>query len=733
MFHPKIVEQRLERASEKLGYRPEPHSIQHVQASNKHFESITRYSDRGVFEGWSRPLTEEEKRYIQNETALSMCDFIYWLTRYARIRYADETVALIKPNIAQRIIIDIWADNELNGRSNLLIELKARQMGVSTLSELGIGHKCQFFPNVNAIVASCDPGKSELMAKMLELAFDEQPHWIKPSQVRRLVGELIEFPMKNSGISIQHGSQMNGIGRGTTPSAFHLSELAEFENPEDLVDASLLRAVHSNPSAFGMLESTAKGRRNWWHRTWEGAKEDWPAGRSRMRPVFLPWFVGTDLYPTDTYLVDCPPQVGWRPLDVTLQHAKKCAQFVQNNELLSKYLGPRWTMPRQQMWYYENERETARKKKQLNQFLAEMPGDDMEAFSSTNISAFDAEIIQLYHDNVRDPVDILGIKGADIPQKIQPSFNLIDENRVDTDTISITAAWSPTVNAQKFFLLPLHRAGYGGGMDFSHKVFIFEWPIEGEEYILGADTGDGIGADRSVCEVLRKGTIHRPDAQVAEFASAYVNAYDFWAICMAIGTLYSVPREGMFRQPKIVAEVNRNGESVQLELRKRGWTHFHVWTRYDSKKIDQSKSTKLGWVTNSWSRPMALDLLLKYIESGWLEINSPWFVDEMSDLERSWDQQDLKAIHGGHDDRIMAMAIALFSAHVLEMRPGQRQVAEMRSSQHAVERGKAGVEEYARYLPGIQELDEPGVMPVHQILGEGERVFDYAFSDDYDL
>jgi hypothetical protein len=24
-------------------------------------------------------------------------------------------------------------------------------------------------------------------------------------------------------------------------------------------------------------------------------------------------------------------------------------------------------------------------------------------------------------------------------------------------------------------------------------------------------------------------------------------------------------------------------------------------------------------------------------------------------------------------------------------------------------------------------------MPVHQILGEGERQFDYAYSDDYDL
>lgn len=734
MFHQDIAQKRLDKAEKKLKFRPAPHSIKDVETANRHLESLTQFNDHGSVVGWKRPLEPDEQRHIQNEIAMCMCDFVYWLTRYAYIRYANETVARMQPNIAQKIIIDIWADNEKNGRSNLLIELKARQLGVSTISELAVCHKCVFFPNVNAIVASCDPGKSELMAKMIELAFDMMPHWIKPNEVRRLVGSLIEFPVKNSGISIQHGSQWNGIGRGTTPSAFHLSELSEFENPEDLVDASLLRAAHSNPSMFGMLESTAKGRRNWWHKTWEAAKEDWPAGRSRMRPVFLPWFVGTDLYPTDTYMVDCPPQIGWRPLDVTLQHAKKCEQFVQNNELLSKYLGgSKFRMPRQQMWYYENERETARKKKQLNQFLAEMPGDDLEAFSSTNISAFDAEIIQLYHDNVRDPLDILGIKGPDIPQKIQPGFNLVDETRVKTETISITAEWSPMVKPQQFTLLPLYRTGYGASMDFSHKIFIWEWPLEGEEYVLGVDTGDGIGADRSVVEVIRKGTAYRNDEQVAEFASAYINAYDFWAICMALGTLYTVPRDGGLRQPKIVAEVNRNGESVQLELRKRGWGNFHIWVRYDSKKMNQAQSTKLGWVTNSWSRPMCLDMLLKYIDAGWVNINSPWFVDEMSDLERSWDQQDLKAIHGGHDDRIMAMAIALFSAHVLEMRPGQRQIAEIRSASHSVNKRGATEEEYARYLPGIGELDEPGVMPVHQILGEAERWESNLYSDEYDM
>lgn len=729
MFARSIVERSIERVQAKLNFKLEYHSIQHVLQSITHLETISIYNERsGSFEGWTRPLDEDEKNFIQNERVLCVCDFEYWATRYAYIRYADETVELIRPNVAQRVIMDIWADNEEAGRSNILVELKARQLGVSTISELAVNHRAQFYPNVNAVVASCDPKKSELMAKMIELCFDQQPHWIKPPIVRRLVGQLIEFPQKNSGISIQHGNQNNGISRGTTPSCFHMSELSDFENPEELIDASLMRAIHSSPHIFGMFESTAKGRRNWWHETYEAAKEDWPAGRSRLRPIFLPWYVGRDLYPTETYLVDCPMPIRWRPLDTTINHAKKAAQFVANSPLLSKYLGSNWEMPREQMWFYECERDQARKKKHLNKFLAEMPGDDIEAFTSTNISAFDAEVISACRDNMVMPVACLGIRDLNgiLPQNLQPTVHRIDSEREENETINIVSNWSGREPALKFQLVPLIMDGYPA-VDFTNKLWIHEWPMDEEEYVAGVDTGDGVGQDRSVVFVMRKGTANRNDEQVAEFASAYVNSHDLSTICLCIGTLFSVMRNGMFRQPKFVIEVNRNGETVQFEMKKQGWSNFHIWVRYDAKRIEQAKSQKLGWVTNSWSRPMALDMLLKYINSGWFDINSPWYIGEMEDLERSWDAQDLKAVHGGHDDRIMASAIALLSAHVLETRGRSREIAAVRAESAQVTRG--GQKTYARYVPQLGESSgSSGPVPMHQIVGK-DASFDYAYEE----
>ena len=77
-------------------------------------------------------------------------------------------------------------------------------------------------------------------------------------------------------------------------------------------------------------------------------------------------------------------------------------------------------------------------------------------------------------------------------------------------------------------------------MDFSNKLLIWEKPEEGSSYGVGVDTGDGVGLDRSVVEVLRAGTLERNERQCAEWASAYVNSYDLWPICMAMGTYFSV-------------------------------------------------------------------------------------------------------------------------------------------------------------------------------------------------
>lgn len=678
MYSRSIIKRRLMSAQKKLGWLPMEHSIKEVEESNDRLSRAYSQEDGKQL----RPLSDGERHWILNERAMCQCDFRYWLTRYAMIRSFDARIIRCNPNVAQSIMIDVWAEQEEKRAAIMVQQLKARQLGMSTLTELAICHRVQFWPNVSAVVASSDPKKSEKMAEMMQLAWRYQPWWLLPSLTTGRAGQLIEFGGHGSSVSIQHGSQFSGIARGTTPDCFHLSEVPDFDDPENLIDAALLRAVHESPYTLGILESTAAGLGNWWHNTWKISKENWPKGRSRLRPIFLPWFVGTDIWPTETWVKMHPVPDHWEPEDVTRRHAERAESYVRTNDLLSKYLGSDWKMPRHQMWFWEIDRAEHVRKRQLPHFLQEMPADDEEAFQTTNITAFDFETIQFYQERIPDIYSqgggVYGIQGPsdEIPERLQPASRQIDRNK---PSIEITCRWNPIQKPYKYTLVPLKWQGYSED-DGLGKFYIWEMPKKDYLYGVGVDLSEGIGLDRSALEVLRKGTIEENDRQVCEFASPHANSIDFWPLCMAVGTLYSQPVFGEMRQAKMVIECRWQGENTQHELRKRGWNNVHLWQRTDRKRLQASRANRVGWFTNAWSRPMMMDYLLKGLRDNWIDIHSPWFIHEMKTLEKEEGAQDLRAQYNEHDDRIMALGFCFYSLHYLELRGGDYLLAQKRAS-----------------------------------------------------
>jgi hypothetical protein len=690
-----IIRRRLEAAGKRLGWTPEYHSVAAARSAADHLRALWD-EERGA---WLRPLNRDEMRWISNERALAFSDAMYALTRYCHIKDWKNEIVLFEPNVAQRIVLEIIAGMEEVEREIMLQILKARQLGISTLIELLISLRVQTIAGVNAVIASNDPDKSLKMSQMAELNWKLMPPWLLPEQTKYKAGELIEFGNQDSALSIQHGAQFTGIARGTTVTVVHLSELADFINPEQLVDASLLRAMHPSPNVFAAFESTAAGLDNWWHKTWNLSKAGYKNGRARMCPVFLPWYVGTDLYPSETARRTRPIPSDWIASTAVINHAERARAYVRSNELLGRHLGQNWQMSRDQMWFWEYTRDEYKAKNQLPIFYQEMPASDHEAFQSTNISAFDADTIADYREACTKIPDVYAIVAEDIPLRMHPDRRDIDLDK-PTLVIRYNAYASERPIRKEFRFVPVKFEGYSN-TDPNGKLFIWEHPKPGFEYGLGVDTGDGLGLDGSICEVLRKGTVNQNDEQVAEWASPYVNAHDLAPICLAIATYYrgyDVPGfEGEIRDPKIVVECQRNGESTQHELRKLGWSHFHRWVRYDSTRIRKLRATKLGVVMVPWFRSMMLDFLIKYLRDGWCDINSPWFVNEMQRLERDEMEQSLKANYGGHDDRIMAFGMVLFSIHDMEVRGISPALAEQRQEQKH--------HEFATWKPGLQESD----------------------------
>jgi hypothetical protein len=442
------------------------------------------------------------------------------------------------------------------------------------------------------------------------------------------------------------------------------SEIPDWSDPENLIDAALLKAMHPSAWMFLALESTAAEMGDWWHDTWQANVEGWPKHKSIIRPVFLPWFVGSDIYPSEADLKARPVPDDWNPIDMTYKHAERCAAFVKTNDYLRKYLGQYWKLPRHQMWYWECEYLAAKAKKGLAQFYSEMPASADDAFQSKSISVFDLDTIITYQEFRKPPKAVYAFDGIDIADRLKPMDHEIDVNK---PPLEILPAWNIAHKTNPIRLVPLkwHGDSEDDGLD---KLYIWHWPDPSNVYAMGVDLSDGVGLDRTVVEVMRKINYKERAAQCAEFASPYINSLDLWPISLAIGTLYSTMRDGEMIQPKAVIECRGNGDNTQMQMKLRGWTKFHLWSRLDNRKATAHlHATKIGWYTNVWSRAQMMDWIVKFLRDEMIEINSPWFIKEMRSLSRDESKQSFRADRGHHDDRICAMAFVLHSMHSFEL------------------------------------------------------------------
>lgn len=663
MYSPKVISHHKKLAERELGRALAESTGAQIEAYVKHFNELLGENGQPT-----RQLAQDELQWIETERLLCTLDFRYWARNYAYIRDKGNRKVKFIPNIAQNIILDIMGEMQELGIALMLQLLKARQLGMSTLFELITGHRVQFHSHVNAIVASSDPDKSRKMADMMLFCWSNQPWWLLPQRTKYKAGELIEYGELDSAVSIQWGNQTTGIARGTTPTVAHLSELADFEQPEELVDASLLRAMHDDPFVLLALESTANGRDNWWHKKWEYAKANYSKGMSRLRPVFLPWYVGTDLYPNTTWLKAHKVPRDYKPSDQVEDHASRAEEYVAANPILSKYFPAGWQMPVEQKWFYEVNRQEYAANGELNKWYQEMPADDLEAFQHKRMSIFGAEFLAEKRNACNPPLVVLGLVGAEgeIPLRLQPSEREIDR-KSSFKPLTIDAT---RVGAKgRFQLVPLKWTGLSD-MDPLGKIFLYAMPEKFNDYGVGVDTAFGVGQDRTVVQVLRKATPYSDAEQCAEFASDQSGAFEIWPFVLALSTLFStIPSGGgETKQAKIVVEMAANGEATQNELWKRGWHNFSLQQKqYTRGMVLTNKTTPLfGWKTTEASRGPMLDFLRKALVDGWLQVNSPWFVDEMGNFIRNEKKERLEAAEGAHDDRLMSLGIVLFDLHRAE-------------------------------------------------------------------
>ena len=243
------------------------------------------------------------------------------------------------------------------GKPIRIIVLKGRQLGISTVSEAVLLNWCFMHPGANSLVLSKSTADSEYLFEMTKLMWDNWPYRTlfteSHKSVRRLAWTETGSSMK---IATAKGQE---VGRGQTIHAVHCSEVAFYPDPEGLM-LSLKQAVPDKPETIVILESTANGAGNWFHKEWFAAK----AGKSDYIAMFFPWYLHEEYSFPDTTL--------------TYDQLTK-----DEREMAKKFDGIGLPQLAWRRWCIRNKCGN-----DVSKFQQEYPNDDHEAFLTTGRNMF---------------------------------------------------------------------------------------------------------------------------------------------------------------------------------------------------------------------------------------------------------------------------------------------------------------------------------------------------------
>jgi hypothetical protein len=185
-------------------------------------------------------------------------------------------------NYAQEnFITEVERQINENGEVRIIV-LKARQLGISTIIEGIIFVMSILYRDYQSLIISHESESAEHILTMTKRYWNTYP--FKGYHSEQYNGrKQLAWSDLQSNIVIATAKN-TGAGRSKTLHALHASEVAFWDQPEELI-TGLRQAIPSHGITMIYYESTADGVGNFFHRTWEEASAD----QSEFIPKFYPW------------------------------------------------------------------------------------------------------------------------------------------------------------------------------------------------------------------------------------------------------------------------------------------------------------------------------------------------------------------------------------------------------------------------------------------------------------
>lgn len=315
-------------------------------------------------------------------------DFEYWAISCVTIRDKEsgKTVAM-RLNRPQRRFLALLEEMRRADEPIRVIMLKARQWGGSTLTQMYFAYiQIIHRANWNSIICGHVRNTAATIRRMYRRMLDNYPpeYWDGPEPLRlkSASGSSSQQEIAGTGATIDLGSAMAPDAlRGNDFALAHLSEVAFWSDTPARSAADFIRTISGSvplvPCSAIVMESTADGVGNFFHRSWLDAEE----GLSAYRPIFVPWFE------IDIYRKKLTGEER-RAIAGSLTPAET-ALFSQGASLA------RLAWRRHKRREYQTER----------QMLAEFPASPTEAFVNTDCGVFDRDLVEALRSDCRAHVD----------------------------------------------------------------------------------------------------------------------------------------------------------------------------------------------------------------------------------------------------------------------------------------------------------------------------------------
>lgn len=212
-------------------------------------------------------------------------DTEWWLKQCAQIRKKDGSIEkAISPNKLQLRVLEYYRECQLAKKPCLIMILKPRQKGASTIAEGIIYHHMRRYPDLNGALMGDITATSDKVFEMFRRYYeaDRYPWNQGPIDPDKNLGDEISLPNGSKWSKETAGS--TNAGRSGTVQVLHMDEVAFFQTTvsKDPTTAVLGSFYKEGPMSLGFATSTANGATGWFYNTW--------VTDNAWKKIFAAWF-----------------------------------------------------------------------------------------------------------------------------------------------------------------------------------------------------------------------------------------------------------------------------------------------------------------------------------------------------------------------------------------------------------------------------------------------------------